>query len=573
MKPGRGSKLWFLLLIIRQIIPALGLTLQSPLRSSRPSRYDDGSRSSQPSTHLPPVLFPSDEELAVHLPDWKERGTRQAEYRTKPGITLKGELKSHGEPKQKCPESSSIKPCSCKERTSGLDITCEGIGLVDLQAVTDQLKSHNQVSVQEYNGFAQIGYFKIRDCRIPKFPDYIFMGLKIVHLLVYNCEVQSLMPNSLSSLAGSLKHLVLSNNKLHEVPKMALRQLRELDHLNLNQNNITIIKEGAFWGLSKVTRLSLYDNKLKEIENGAFDGLTKLQSSPHSQVKGDLLRLNVGRNHLSEIPRDAIVSLKNLNQLDLSENKIEHIKPGVFQGMDRLDTLTLNHNYLQELGPGGFEGLSKLTSLSLDYNKINTIDPEAFKGLEEQMQSLSMTNNKLTSLPTSALRPLHQLTTLHLDDNNLHQLEEGAFQGFGEHIKNLWLQNNHISLIPLTTFDDLHSIEWLKLYNNELTTLHYELMEPVLDTLKHIDIHSNPLICDCEMRWYKKWFNAEWQEIDQDYIKATHCVDPEDGREHLISQVSLNHMYCIPAAALSSSAGVYCTWYMLTQLLVTLLYI
>ena len=47
-----------------------------------------------------------------------------------------------------------------------------------------------------------------------------------------------------------------------------------------------------------------------------------------------------------------------------------------------------------------------------------------------------------------------------------------------------------ISLIPLTTFDDLHSIEWLKLYNNELTTLHYELMEPVLDTLKHIDIHS-----------------------------------------------------------------------------------
>ena len=22
---------------------------------------------------------------------------------------------------------------------------------------------------------------------------------------------------------------------------------------------------------------------------------------------------------------------------------------------------------------------------------------------------------------------------------------------------------------------------------------------------------GNPLVCDCEMRWYKKWFNAEWQ--------------------------------------------------------------
>ena len=69
--------------------------------------------------------------------------------------------------------------------------------------------------------------------------------------------LHSLMPNSLSALAGSLKHLVLSNNKLQSVPTYALRQLRELDHINLNQNNISIIKEGAFWGLSKVSKRSL----------------------------------------------------------------------------------------------------------------------------------------------------------------------------------------------------------------------------------------------------------------------------------------------------------------------------
>ena len=51
---------------------------------------------------------------------------------------------------------------------------------------------------------------------------------------------------------------------------------------------------------------------------------------------------------------------------------------------------------------------------------------------------------------------------------------------------------NHFSIkdIPPTAFQDLHSLEWIKLYNNLLTTLHYELMEPVLDTLQHIDIHS-----------------------------------------------------------------------------------
>lgn len=44
--------------------------------------------------------------------------------------------------------------------------------------------------------------------------------------------------------------------------------------------------------------------------------------------------------------------------------------------------------------------------------------------------------------------------------------------------------------IPAPAFQDLHSLEWVKLFNNDLRTLTYELMEPVLDTLVHIDIHS-----------------------------------------------------------------------------------
>ena len=47
-----------------------------------------------------------------------------------------------------------------------------------------------------------------------------------------------------------------------------------------------------------------------------------------------------------------------------------------------------------------------------------------------------------------------------------------------------------IHQIPDETFEHLHSLEWLKLWNNELEGLSYSLMEPVLDTLKHLDIHS-----------------------------------------------------------------------------------
>ena len=39
------------------------------------------------------------------------------------------------------------------------------------------------------------------------------------------------------------------------------------------------------------------------------------------------------------------------------------------------------------------------------------------------------------------------------------------------------------------------------------------------------------------MRWYKRWYNDGWQDVDEDHIRDTHCVDPTDGREHQIKQV------------------------------------
>ena len=48
---------------------------------------------------------------------------------------------------------------------------------------------------------------------------------------------------------------------------------------------------------------------------------------------------------------------------------------------------------------------------------------------------------------------------------------------------------------------------------------------------------GNPLKCDCEMRWYKRWYNDGWQDVDEDHIRETSCQDPYDGREHNIAEV------------------------------------
>ena len=57
-----------------------------------------------------------------------------------------------------------------------------------------------------------------------------------------------------------------------------------------------------------------------------------VKGPPHYFLSRDLLRLNLVRNQLTEVPSDALLILKNLNQLDLSDNKISKLHQGTFEG-------------------------------------------------------------------------------------------------------------------------------------------------------------------------------------------------------------------------------------------------
>ena len=52
----------------------------------------------------------------------------------------------------------------------------------------------------------------------------------------------------------------------------------------------------------------------------------------NSWLSRDLLRLSLVRNRLTEVPSDALIILKNLNQLDLSDNRISSLQQGTFEG-------------------------------------------------------------------------------------------------------------------------------------------------------------------------------------------------------------------------------------------------
>lgn len=442
---------------------------------------------------------------------------------------------AHPQNAQQCPAQADITPCACTVKKNGLDILCEFTEPNHISKAMAALKGKPSI----------IFYLKLRHNTLPKLQGFIFLGLDIRHLTIHNSSLAVVEETSLSSIGKGLTQLDVSQNSLAAVPSPALKNLHHLLILNMNHNRVNAVHAKAFEGLDTLEILTLYENKISVIEPSAFKGLEK-----------KLKRLNVGGNELTSVPQKALALLENLRKLEMQENRISTISEGDFAGLRNLDYLGLAHNQLREVPAKVFSHLNLLNSLELEGNYISRIDVEAFSGLEENLQYLRLGDNRLHEIPSEALRPLHRLRHLDLRSNNITALSEDAFTGFGDSITFLNLQKNSIQMLPPMVFDNLNSLETLNLQNNRLTHIPEEIMEPIMDTLRVVDIMDNPLICNCQLRWYEAWLSG-LRDRDDEMMqkKRTLCTMPNEHREFSVASLPLEKMSCTRKVLRGAAAG------------------
>lgn len=53
-----------------------------------------------------------------------------------------------------------------------------------------------------------------------------------------------------------------------------------------------------------------------------------------------------------------------------------------------------------------------------------------------------------------------------------------------------------ISVLPASAFENLNSLETLNIQNNKLTRIPEEVMEPIIDTLRVVDIVGKYELCE-----------------------------------------------------------------------------
>ncbi|XP_030845807.1 toll-like receptor 3 [Strongylocentrotus purpuratus] len=404
-----------------------------------------------------------------------------------------------------------------------------------------------------FSHFTRLVELDLSNNEIQSVSPYVFSNLtRLVELDLSDNKIQSLSPYVFSNLTG-LVELDLSQNKIVTVEPVFFQGMQELKVLNLNQNklkyinpntdvwavdlnelhlsgnSLKIISELAFFGLQNLMLLDLsFNYDLDVLEITSFSKLTGIQTialnycriSRFQPVAPNLttLFMNNMNNPLAYMqPAITFRDSQGLVNLEIRESSLliynlwdKTLNVSLFDGLSNLITLDLSKNNLDRYFPDDFparifEQLSALQYLSLEDCHISCIHHLAFTGLES-LRMLNLRGNLIQQLNFDLFKMLDQVTIINLDDNLLSYLDEQLFS------------NNP----RLTT---------LLLSNNRLTSLNQTTFEPIKSSLLSFDLSLNPIVCNCDLRWFRDWMSGHIDIIDENRTVCTSAsLEPLRGK-------------------------------------------
>lgn len=342
---------------------------------------------------------------------------------------------------------------------------------------------------------------------------------KIEHTVDFpvNLTGLDLSQNNLSSVTNinvkkmpQLLSVYLEENKLTELPEKCLSALSNLQELYINHNLLSAISPGAFIGLHNLLRLHLNSNRLQVINSQWFDALPSLEvlmigENPITRIKdmnfkplSNLRSLVVAGINLTEMPDNALVGLENLESISFYDNRLRKVPRVALQKAVNLKFLDLNKNPINRIRRGDFSNMLHLKEL----------------GINNMPELISIDSLAVDNLP------------------DLRKIEA--------------TNNPRLSFVHPNAFSRLPRLESLMLNSNALRALYRGTVD-ALPGLKEISLHSNPIRCDCVVRW----MNMNKTDVRFMEPESLFCVDPPEFQGQNVRQVHFRDMMdiCLPLIA------------------------
>uniref|UniRef100_A0A182KBF6 Protein slit n=1 Tax=Anopheles christyi TaxID=43041 RepID=A0A182KBF6_9DIPT len=380
---------------------------------------------------------------------------------------------------QECPAA-----CHCDRTT----VDCSGRGLKEIPRDIPLYTTELLLNDNELNRIKSDGLFG----RLPN----------LAKLDLRRNQISGIEPNSFEG-ATRIQELFLSENKIAEVHNKMFLGLHQLKTLSLYDNIITCVMPGSFDYLTSLTQLNLASNPFRCNCHLAWfsDWLRKKQlNGPPARCTSPS---KVREVPIKDLPHFDFKCTSDMDQGCLGEG---YCPPScTCTGT----VVRCSRNKLKEI-PKSIP--AETTELYLESNEISMIHSNRINHLKA-LTRLDLSNNQIGILSNYTFANLSKLSTLIISYNNLQCVQKYALSGL-TNLKVLSLHGNKISMIPEGTFNDLQSIT-------------------------HIALGSNPLYCDCSLRWLSEW-------VKRDYVEPgiARCAEPEPMKDKLILSTPAAQFVC-----------------------------
>lgn len=387
-----------------------------------------------------------------------------------------------------------------------------------------------------------------------------------------------------------------SNQKLSRIPSHLPEYTTDL---RLNDNDIAVLEAtGIFKKLPNLRKINLSNNRIKEVREGAFDGAAGVQElmltgNQLETMHGRMFRglsglktLMLRSNLISCVNNDTFAGLSSVRLLSLYDNRITTISPGAFTTLVSLSTINLLSNpfncnchmawlgrwlrkrrivsgnprcqkpfFLKEIPiqdvaiqdftcEGNEENSCQLsprcpeqctcveTVVRCSNKGLHTLP----KGMPKDVTELYLEGNHLTAVPKE-LSTFRQLTLIDLSNNSISMLTNHTFSNMS-HLSTLILSYNRLRCIPVHAFNGLRSLRVLTLHGNDISSVPEGSFND-LTSLSHLALGTNPLHCDCSLRWLSEWIKAGYKEPG-----IARCSSPESMADRLLLTTPTHRFQC-----------------------------
>ena len=348
----------------------------------------------------------------------------------------------------------------------------------------------------------------------------------------------------------NLMYLDLSDNNVTQLNEKVMSGLTELGHLDLSYNHINTIPIRIFQNQIRLQYLNLGGNLIHTIDNDTLNGLLflsnlDLHSNRLFSINEDLLEavtslthLNISGNFLQEIP--SLKRLSILLVLDASDNVIEKLDVDLFVGQKNIRDIDLSRNQIGVIPDELFLPCESLENLDLSDNHIEFIHPSMF--MDSPAQRVRINNNKIKDIGKTFAN-MESLTELSLRANEIRDTIQKYM--LPESLEMLDLSYNEIENIRPKAFDGLNKVRMIDLRFNNIRMLTESALKVSTGLYAQTGflIDENPLQCDCNLLWLKKWDQSTQGPIVVN-LNVTRCSGAYNFPESAIQNVPEDAFLC-----------------------------